>query len=58
MAQAAQTSVTQGLQAAGLAQGPSVQAAMAGAQQDQQLSQAVAQMLQQMAMIQAMQGRA
>ena len=53
-----QALTTQGLQAAGLAQGPTTQAALAGASEDKALSQSIAGMLQQMAMIQAMQSRA
>lgn len=57
IAQYAQTMTSQGLQAAGIAQGPTTQAAVAGAQQDKDLSNSIAQMLQQMAMMQALQGR-
>lgn len=52
----ASTLTTQGLQAAGLAQGPTTQAALAGAQQDQALQQSMASAMQQMAMLTAMQG--
>jgi len=54
----AQALTSQGLQAAGLAQGPTTQAAIAAAQSDKDFSNSVAQMLQQMAMMQAMQSRA
>lgn len=49
---------SQGLQAAQIAQGPTTQAALSAAQQDQALSNAMAQALQQIAQIQAMGNRA
>lgn len=57
IAQQAQALTSQGLQAAGMAQGPSTQAALAAAQQDQALSQSMASVLQQMAMLEALQSR-
>lgn len=48
---------SQGLQAAGVAAGPLTQGALAGAQQDQALQQSIANFMQQMSMLQALQGR-
>lgn len=58
VAQYASQLTSQGLQAASIAQGPTMQAAMAGAQADQSLQSAIASTLQQMAMLEALSKRA
>lgn len=55
--QAAQGMISQGLQAAQIASGPSTQAALAGAQEDRAFQTAIANMLQQMAFLNAQQAK-
>lgn len=49
----AQALIAQGLQAAGLAQGPELQAALVGAQEDKEFTNAIAQMFQTLAFLQS-----
>ena len=51
-----QTLTSQGLQAAGMAQTPATQAAMAAAQQDKALADAQASVMKQLAQLQSAQG--
>lgn len=55
--QATMSALQQGLSAASIAQGPQVQAALAGAQQDKELAASMSGMLQNMAMLEAMSNR-